>query len=62
MIEKLCSLADDHRMSEPSVTSFDICYFMAPANSISLEVLEAAADLDSSKDRVSLSSNSATQK
>ena len=24
----------DHKMSEPSVTLFDICYFMAPASSI----------------------------
>lgn len=44
----------DHEMPEPSVTLFDICYFMAPASSISLEVLEAATYLDISKDRFSL--------
>lgn len=45
----------DHKLPEPSVTFFDICYFMAPASSISLELLEAATYLDSSKDRFSLS-------
>lgn len=51
-----------HKMPKPYVTLFDICYFMAPASSISLEVLEAATYLDSSKDRFSLSYNAAVLK
>lgn len=51
-----------HKMPKPSVTLFDICYFMAPASSISLKVLEAATYLDNSKDRFSLSCNVAVLK
>lgn len=51
-----------HKMPEPSVSLFDICYFMAPAGSVSLEVLEAATYLDSSKDRFNLPSNAAILK
>ena len=38
----------DHEMPGLSVTLFDICYFIAPASSSSLEALEAATYLYSS--------------